>query len=238
MTIYELNRTELLSVMRNYVEAFEDLETAIKRRTYAEKNTKKEFANIVILLLRFASFMWIFPLFGVSFFGLGELTISLLGETPLTIALGIASSLLVVIGYIFLRKKILKLIEKKFSATKKDYDFLEQCIENEKLCQGEVDRMYIGYSMPKVLSTTIPVKWIYEHLTTHNVSLDTAIKSYYNYLDREAERSHQAYLEYTKQKEREAIQRDNDRVVAELRRQNELLQRNNDLAYYRNMNSK
>lgn len=247
MTIYELNRNDLLSVLHDYVTAFEELESAIRGRTYAYNKVNHPFAksyiSLLLLILNLLSILWIPSSFIFGFVISGSIVYILSNNTTLLVVFGIFGALLIGVGYFFLRKKVINYINNKYDkvhgstyGTKKDYEILQQCIDREKICQDKVNRMYTEYSMPKALSVPIPTRWIYDYLVSHNVSLNRAIDTYHDYMARETERAAQErvenyYKEQTQYAEESA--RNAEAARKEMERQTEILRQMNDRDYLR-----
>ena len=114
MTIYELNRNDLLTVLREYVSALDELEFAITEKNRAQARVDfpvvKNGVSLLYLALNVLSIVFVVWSFSVGFSLFGGIAYAVAHITCAMFLLGFIGALILGLGCLFLSKKLIKIL--------------------------------------------------------------------------------------------------------------------------------
>lgn len=247
MSIFDLDRNQLLSVLKEYTAALAGLEWAMRFKEHSQRKVNhpyiKGYLYVAVKVYHIVSVFWIPGSFLFGFIVLAALGSSMTEDDAVILLFGLIGALLTGFTYIFIRKKMKAFIDNKFEniwhntyGSKQDFENLQENIDWEKNSQDEVDELFRKYSMPEVLRWRKSADWIYEYLLKNDVSLEKAINAYDAFRESEIRRieSNEKFLREMRQERREEERaRHEEEVRKELRRQSAMFQEWSDRDYIR-----
>lgn len=206
MSIFDLNRNDLLNVLDQYTKGLDKLQSSINAYQWAYNKVyhplAKSYGSFLVLILNIISIINIPTSFIFGWFITGGIAYVISENTVLLIIIGIPGGLLIGIAYIFLRKKIFGKLNSKYDEIEKtkygsteEFEILEKCEKNKIADQEYVNAIFTKYSFPQVLSDAENTKWIYSYLIKNKVTLKTAINAFYFEQERQSKMAAQAATE-------------------------------------------